>query len=58
MNNTVESTVKEKVERIRKKVEKKMPFSKFECKDVGIPTYKRDKRENHEFEITFHRSGN
>ena len=23
-----------------------MPFSKFECKDVGIPTYKRDKREN------------
>ena len=27
-------------------MEKKMPFSKFECKDVGIPTYKRDKREN------------
>ena len=23
-----------------------MPFSKFECKYVGIPTYKRDKREN------------
>ena len=39
--NAVDNTVKEKVERI-----KKMSFPKFECKDVGIPTYKKDKREN------------
>ena len=35
-----------KVERMKKKMEKKMSFTKFECKDVGIPTHKKDKREN------------
>ena len=36
--NAVDNTVKEKVERMKKKMEKKMSFTKFECKDVGIPT--------------------
>ena len=42
--NAVDNTVKEKVERMKKKMEKKMSFPKFECKDVGIPTYKKDQK--------------
>ena len=42
--NAVDNTVKEKVERMKKKMEKKMSFTKFECKDVGIPTYKKDQK--------------